>query len=42
METKYITKCLKCDADLDIEDRIIDNICPYCGTTQKHNKEDLY
>ena len=32
--------CIVCFAALDIEDKMFDNICPYCGSTQKYNLEE--
>jgi len=34
----YIKKCIGCDAELDIEDYFINNICEYCGRSQGYEK----
>ena len=39
----YNTKlrCWNCFAYLDIEEKIFDNICGYCGSSQRYDREDF-
>ena len=39
-KTNYSSRCIRCAAALDIEDKIFNNLCQYCGTTQGYNLVD--